>query len=339
MHGSIQGQVAKASFAPSSTAVDRSLEEWRDCTRTVFDADYPEGRPAQFDWRLDGYFLGPLILGTLRCPYQRLCRGTERIAASGLNHLLLHVFDSGEGVSRHGSAEANVAAGDILLWDMEQPFKAISRPSDCLMVMVPRALLEPHVAVAQLHGQVIRQGEPLNRIIARHLRGTLDEVDQLSAAQGEQVGKGIGSLLAHCLAASAQGAAAALESGPDARLLMICRFIQEHLHDEALDAGMLAARFGMSRSALYRLFQGVGGVAQYIREQRLNRVCAEIATGRNRREPISTIIQRYGLDEAMVRRHVKDTYGMSPRALRTQPAEANGASAASMLEGWFRLLR
>lgn len=339
MTRSVQGQVARASFAPSSAAVDHSLEEWRACTRTVFDADFPNGRPERFDWHLDGYFLGPLVLGSVCCPYERIERGTTRIATSGLDHLLLHVFASGGGVAEQATHDANVAVGDILLWDMEQPFKAIARPSDMLMVMVPRALLEPHVAVARLHGQVIRQGEPLNRIITGHLRGTLEEVDQLSAAQGEQVGKGLGSLLAHCLAASTLSAGAALEAGPDARLLLICRFIQENLHDEALDAGMLAARFAMSRSTLYRLFQGVGGVAQYIRDQRLKRVCAEITAGRHRRESISTIVQRYGLDEAMVRRHVRDTYGMSPRALRARPPEANGASAAAMLEGWFRLLR
>ena len=54
------------------------------------------------------------------------------------------------------------------------------------------------------------------------------------------------------------------------------RFIDTHLASPALETDMLARNFGLSRASLYRLFAPVGGVAGYIRRERLRRVFRDI---------------------------------------------------------------
>lgn len=46
-------------------------------------------------------------------------------------------------------------------------------------------------------------------------------------------------------------------------------YIEQHIGEAELGTESLQQAFGLSRASLYRLFQSRGGVASYIREQRL----------------------------------------------------------------------
>ncbi len=48
----------------------------------------------------------------------------------------------------------------------------------------------------------------------------------------------------------------------------IQKYIDQHITDADLTPESLACRFYISRVGLYRLFESIGGIAQYIREQR-----------------------------------------------------------------------
>ncbi|MFC4729681.1 helix-turn-helix domain-containing protein [Coralloluteibacterium thermophilus] len=49
----------------------------------------------------------------------------------------------------------------------------------------------------------------------------------------------------------------------------ILAYIERHLDDEALDARTLQRVFRVSRPTLYRMFRPAGGIARFIRDQRL----------------------------------------------------------------------
>ncbi len=53
--------------------------------------------------------------------------------------------------------------------------------------------------------------------------------------------------------------------------------LEVHLHDPGFGPLELARLLGLSRSALYRLFEPDGGVAAFIRDRRLRRLCAALA--------------------------------------------------------------
>lgn len=52
-------------------------------------------------------------------------------------------------------------------------------------------------------------------------------------------------------------------------MIDLLAYIEQHIGEAELGTGALQQAFALSRAALYRLFQPRGGVASYIREQRL----------------------------------------------------------------------
>ena len=80
---------------------------------------------------------------------------------------------------------------------------------------------------------------------------------------------------------------------------------------------MIAKRFGLSRAALYRLFEPAGGVAGYIRKQRLDRAFQEITGGELSNRRISQIGHRFGFRNIHAfNRAFRKEYGMSPSDAR-----------------------
>lgn len=97
----------------------------------------------------------------------------------------------------------------------------------------------------------------------------------------------------------------------------ITYFIEQNLDDEMLNNQVIFRKFGLSRASLYRQFSSRGGVANYIRGRRLEKVMAEI-TGGNR-EPIHVIARRFGFsNEATFGRAFKTRYKLSPTMARRE---------------------
>jgi AraC-like DNA-binding protein len=85
---------------------------------------------------------------------------------------------------------------------------------------------------------------------------------------------------------------------------------------------------GLSRSVLYRLFRDGGGIAFYIREQRLRRCFADLVSERGRDLQVAKIAWQWGFtDSAHFSRLFRDRFGCSPSDARA------GALAAWRREG------
>ncbi|MGT2439101.1 hypothetical protein ACU4GH_28710 [Bradyrhizobium betae] len=91
------------------------------------------------------------------------------------------------------------------------------------------------------------------------------------------------------LVAAAAGGTAEIVAGLERAerhlyLPMIKRRIANNLETDALTTEELCRHFHISRATLYRLFEAEGGLAHYVREQRLNlafrRLISPSATGR-----------------------------------------------------------
>lgn len=117
------------------------------------------------------------------------------------------------------------------------------------------------------------------------------------------------------------------------KLRAILRFIDQHLFDPALSPAQLCKSFGVSRAALYRLFEAYGGVADHIRNRRLDRAYAQIIGLQQSRSNISAIAGDLGFyDHAHFSHRFKDRFGFAPRDLvdfsarRTRPLHQRAAS-------------
>lgn len=97
---------------------------------------------------------------------------------------------------------------------------------------------------------------------------------------------------------------------------LIAKFIQQNLTDPDLSANSILLEFGLSRATLYRIFEPMGGVRNYIREKRLVAAVAELGQAPYRRGQIQAVSDHWGYSSgANFNRAVRDMFGVSPGSL------------------------
>jgi len=98
------------------------------------------------------------------------------------------------------------------------------------------------------------------------LEGRLPDVTE---ADFSGITKALGAIIGAAAAPSAERVAAARPQIDVGRKERVRRVIRKHLRTPTFRPAILCRLVGMSRSNLYRLFEDIGGVARYIRRERL----------------------------------------------------------------------
>lgn len=155
--------------------------------------------------------------------------------------------------------------------------------------------------------------------LERHLP-TAGERDREAFAEATR------ALLPTCLAAEVavdrrarSNALFALEARVDA-------VIRDNLSSALLDTARICRLAGVSRSALYRMFEGRGGVAAHVRALRLERVRADLADPALASEPIARIAERHGLFcTTSFNRAFRRAFGCTPGDVRAAAAARRDA--------------
>ncbi|MEM8744999.1 MAG: AraC family transcriptional regulator [Pseudomonadota bacterium] len=115
------------------------------------------------------------------------------------------------------------------------------------------------------------------------------------------------------------------------------RYVLKHLLDDDLQARRLQSVFHASRATVFRAFEDVGGVARFVRQQRLEAVYRELRTVTPRRGIIRQIAEKYGFpDQCAFFRAFRSCYGLRPSDVLAGCRVARGAplrdaTAPSML--------
>lgn len=124
--------------------------------------------------------------------------------------------------------------------------------------------------------------------------------------------------------------AGARQGSAGSSLAILRRHIDRHLAEPDLDVDRLARTYGLSRSSLYRLFEPIGGVAAYIRQQRLERARLEIVATDRAGGRIGPIAYRWGFKDASAfTRAFRETFGETPREARARTRARFGESVAA----------
>ncbi|MGY8661497.1 AraC family transcriptional regulator [Bradyrhizobium sp. UFLA05-109] len=200
-------------------------------------------------------------------------RTPAHIARGGLDHYNIALCVEGEMWFGSGRREVTLRPGDICLLDMGQPNRTVQRGGGgrtrIIAIILQRAMLVPRLAHPDSATAILLPSDhPHARLLGKHFAA-------LMLAPAPEAGSAEATIeaIAEIVAAVAGGAADIAEGVERAErhlyLTMIKRHIAGHLTD-TLTAGELCRQFQISRASLYRLFEADGGLAHYIREQRLN---------------------------------------------------------------------
>lgn len=252
-----------------SSELDRkqNFEHWRAAVASLFEATPASGDLDHFSADLASYNLGHFLIGASSATAQHFHRSNELVAATGVDHLLIQLYVKGECAYDADGGIGRGVTGDIICFDLSRPMRSQTTDMDIISLILPRSMIRlmPRT-IDQLHGARLDGSTPLGILLAEHMRSMAKIAPRLDGADGS-----LAAEIASVLVSSALSAASAAESGTlmDNDLRAIQVFIERNLTNPALSTEMILRQFAMSRSVLYRLFEPIGGIADYIRQRRL----------------------------------------------------------------------
>ena len=150
--------------------------------------------------------------------------------------------------------------------------------TEAISLWFPRARLQPALNNDEaIHGLVLKGDRPAGAIIGSSLAAFAAHAAEMTLAEMDIFGGAVIALIARAIVPELRAVDKVVAAVP-MTLNAIRHFIDQNLLSKDLEVDLIAANFGLSRASLYRLFAPIGGVAVYIRKQRLERAFQEIAS-------------------------------------------------------------
>ena len=264
------------------------------------------------------WHLGSQILGSLHAPALTYYRDADIIRTSGMDHLLVQHYTRGgfDGVA--GALPMRMRAGDICVFDLAQTMRTTTTDCHIITLVVPRPLFEAVTDdTAALHGLVLEAQNPLASLLADFLCSLTQKAAALKGDEAIIAARATAALVTNIIAGAAVNRMGQGGTVVTSQLRDLLFYIDAHLARPDLEGEAIAAAFGLSRAKLYRLFEPVGGVANYIRRRRLNAASLYLASPEHRGWRISQIAFACGFaSEQLFSRNFKQQFGLAPREAR-----------------------
>jgi len=334
--------ISAVTFDASLLAPQERFEQWRERTATSYELQLPDGlTQGDFGSRTGLWNLGPHVL-TAGDYTPMISKRTAWLArADQFNHLHLrmNLKRSGARVDADGKRLV-LAACEPVLTDMTRPSTFDSPGGPGIVVFLPRdAFADVLPRDMDLHG-VVPRGTAAQLLVS-HLVNLSERLSELTVDEAPGIAAATTSLLAVSLRATPQTLARAGPAIEDVLVRQVCRWIEASLGDPELSMSKICRRFRVSRSTLYRLFETRGGVSEYIKERRLNRIHAAIVAPENVTRQLVNIAEEFGFVNAShFSRIFRQYFGHSPSEARAQvPVSIRTAPASSDARTYYDHLR
>jgi len=240
----------------------------------------------------------------------------SRVQADGFDHFVVTLVVSGSQIVDMAGAEPQPAqAGDVILTDMLKPSRTEVDEAVLVTVSVARDLIEAALGthILNAHGRIVTS--PRSDVLADFMTSLAHRAPTLDPAAVPGLCRAFIQILGatwHSARPSPRSQALQQEM---AQRDAVDRYLAVHLSDRSLSAESLGAAVGLSRSALYRLYERQGGVSRYIQAVRLDALRAALDEGIA--TPLATLATAHGFaTESHMSRAFSATYGTSPGAYR-----------------------
>jgi len=312
------------------------FDAWRAWHASVVDMAPLQGDPAQGFaaesrlWLLDG-----VAIGRVSAPGLRTLRTPTHIRRDPTDHWVLTVgLGAATKVVSNGGAHA-VPVRVPFVTSLAEACESTRARDDRLHLYVARDRL---AALSRILDQVRGPlAGPLGALLADYLVLLERSLPDFSEADLSRLPGAVGAMLASCIGASTPqepGAAAQIDRTLLERVReVVCR----RMRSPSLGPTAICREVGISRSRLYRLLEGEGGVGRYIQNQRLRACYAALCDQENTR-PVSAIAEAHGFyDPSSFSRAFRRMFSLTPSDVRaatragTTPMAARRAAAATDL--------
>ncbi|WP_157064096.1 cupin domain-containing protein, partial [Methylobacterium tarhaniae] len=240
-----------------STFGPRTISAWREAVAPFWDVEIRKEDTPDFRGQSEVYHLGNAIIGLTAASELRNERSRGLVARMGVDHVAAQLRIDGRATIRSAGHETPMGPGDVALLDLAQPLSLDSTDYRAITVIIPRGLFpEGGAGLAEAHGTVLPGATAFGALVSDHLRSLGANVPHFSPAEARVAAQATAVLL------SAAARTAIGEVGrppvPAPVFLAVRSAIDAEIASADLTVEHLCRRFGVSRSALYRLFAPMG---------------------------------------------------------------------------------
>ena len=256
----------------------------------------------------DSFGLGPVVISKTQTSASCFVRDTALIEDSEYRtHVLVLLLLRGSLRGTSGDCFLDLHRGDIAFLDLGQEADVQASEGTHLSLLVPRALLQGRV-----HGMVLRESQLPCQMLTRHLEQLVLSLPATEPGRMDALAESVVAVLQLCL-----DFAPAPDSRPaiDPLRASILDYIDANLDNADLNPEMIGQAFHISRTWLYRIFAGSGGIKRCIREKRLDAAFRDLCNDPQQRI-IDVAYHRGFSSERQFQRAFLARFSMTPSAVR-----------------------
>lgn len=302
-------------FSTRTLPSRQQREAWRAWFNPVFDLSWEREEAEQpFEAESVTWSAGGTILSRVRAPKLHSLRGPQHIRRDPTDHWVIAIGNGASDITL-AEGELHVPASVPFLISLGDPVESRREADDRLHLYLPRdrfAALAPQLD--RVRGQSIDGG--LGQLLADYLRLLERSLPGLPAEDLAKLGDAVQAMVAACVAPTAARTAEAAAQVDLTRLERVRQAIRRRLHSATLTPASLCRDVGMSRSQLYRLLEGEGGVIRYIQGHRLRAIHAALSNPADHRS-IAAIAESCGFYEpSTFSRTFRREFGATPSDVR-----------------------
>lgn len=314
-------------FDTRTVAAGDQFDLWRESIGAIFDitADQDDAGNG-YRARLDSAMINGAMVTRVQAGSQKFERSGLRPYRDGVEGLMFQVFSRGD-VRCDDDASLLAPSHTITGFDLTREMSTVNSDFDLVSYIIPEQMLQDRLGSDfDVHLQAVGPDSALAHATADFMLGLQRGLPDMDCGEAHVALEAVVDLVAECY--RGQSRKTAPDTAMDmARLHRAKRYIAASIESQTpLSTGSLARYLNCSRATLYRSFAPLGGVAAYVRSERLRACLRDLAQDRLDGEQMSigTIAMRRGFEsDAHFSRVFKAEFGISPKAarlaLRAQP--------------------
>jgi AraC-like DNA-binding protein len=296
-------------FDTTTIPIEARFQSWA-AMIPYFHVEQPAGAD-DFVLRAKVWLLEGMVLSVNTMPPVTLERTAASIAADARTDYVVVLSRNGSWRAS-GAGSRLVAPGAVCVLDNCCPYRVESSGGEFIILNVSRPLLDDPRLPFDLHAQLF--GNTLALVFADFLFALCQRLPMVAQDEAPALTRALRDLLVACLAA---GHEALWHSRDDISVLHRAkRYIDRNLAS-ALTVADVARAMGVSRTHLYRIFAGIGGVERFVMRQRLTRAHALLSNHAERRRGVAEVAYATGFSGLPhFSRLFKAHFGITPTQAR-----------------------
>lgn len=302
-------------FSTNGLPPHLQLEMWKAWYAGVFDttADGPAGDA--FSARNRAWNLGGLALNEVTAPALRVVRTRRHIRREPVDHWAITVSGKSATQLASGAATLDAPAGQPFILSLGEEMQNRRQADTRVQLYLSRDTF--HGIAALLDAACMMPLSPAGgRLLSDYMQLLLRNLPDLGLEDASRLVDTTRCMLAACLAPSVDRMGSAQRVVNVTLMERVRQVVRRHLHSAELGPDLICLKAATSRSQLYRLLEGEGGVSRYVQKLRLSEAFSLLCKG-PQTLTIATIAEKLCFaDSSSFARAFRREFGISPSAVR-----------------------